>query len=194
MGKGLNSEVPTVIPTDGRDHFVINRLIVMKLRLNEHRATVAGLLVLGGCLLWALWPVLAAMADRWSSDPRYAHGYFVPMFSLALLWMRRARLDGVKPSPSTWGLAFLGLGAAVQLVGGFYRIDSIAGLAVLPYLVGLALLLGGWRILEWAWPAIGFLAFMIPLPWRVENALGPPLQFIATLVSTYVLQTLGFMA
>lgn len=116
------------------------------------------------------------------------------MFSLALLWMRRARLDGVKPSPSTWGLAFLGLGVAVQLVGGYYRIDSIEGLAVLPYLGGLALLLGGWRILEWAWPAIGFLAFMIPLPWRVENALGPPLQFIATMVSTYVLQTLGFLA
>ena len=50
------------------------------------------------------------------------------------------------------------------------------------------------RLLEWAWPSIVFLAFMIPLPWRVENALGPPLQSIATTVSTYLLQTLGFMA
>jgi exosortase len=35
---------------------------------------------------------------------------------------------------------------------------------------------------------------MIPLPWRVENALGPPLQVVATTISTYLLQTLGFMA
>ena len=97
-------------------------------------------------------------------------------------------------SKSTWGLAFVGLGAAIQLVGGYFRIGTIEGLALLPYLGGLALLLGGWRILDWAWPSIGFLAFMIPLPWRVENALGPPLQSIATMVSTYLLQTLGFMA
>ena len=58
------------------------------------------------------------------------------MFSLALLWMRRARLDGVKPSMSTWGLAFLGLGAAFQLSGGYFRIGTIEGLALLPYLGG----------------------------------------------------------
>jgi exosortase len=39
-----------------------------------------------------------------------------------------------------------------------------------------------------------FLIFMIPLPWTVENALGPPLQWLATLASTFALQTLGFMA
>jgi exosortase len=108
--------------------------------------------------------------------------------------MRRDRLDGIEPTPSSWGLAFLGLGAAVQLVCGYYRIDSMAGFALLPYLVGLVLLLGGWRVLKWAWLSIAFLVFMIPLPVRVENALGPPLQSIATAVSTYCLQTLGFMA
>jgi exosortase len=166
----------------------------MKTWINKYNTPVAFLL-LGGCLLWSLWPALAAMADRWSRDPRYAHGYFVPMFSLGLLWMRRARLRGAKPSESsTWGLAFLGLGAAFQLGGAYSWIGTLEGLALLPYLTGLALLIGGWRILDWAWPSIGFLAFMIPLPWRLENALGPPLQFLATTVSTYLLQTLGFMA
>ena len=194
MGAGFNSDVSTdcSAPIARVDRAVIQP-IVMKSRIIKQSASVAFPL-LGGCLLWSLWPALAAMADRWSSDPRYAHGYFVPMFALALLWMRRARLDGVKPSNSTWGLAFVGLGAAIQLAGGYFRIGSLEGLALLPYLGGLALLLGGWRILDWAWPSIAFLAFMIPLPWRVENALGPPLQSIATMASTYLLQTLGFMA
>ena len=134
------------------------------------------------------------MADRWSTDPRYAHGYFVPVFSLALLWIRRDRLDGLKPRRCTWGLASVGLGAGVQLAGGYFGHGTLEGLALLPYLGGIVLLLGGWRSLDWGWPSIGFLAFMIPLPWRVENALGQPLQFIATSVSTYLLQVLGFMA
>jgi exosortase len=134
------------------------------------------------------------MADRWSSDPRYAHGYFVPAFAGALLWMRRGRLNEPNAGPSTWGLAFLALGGAIQLVGGYFHTGTIEGLAILPYLGGLSLLLGGWRILGWAWPSIAFLGFMIPLPYRVETALGSPLQLIATAVSTYLLQTLGFMA
>jgi exosortase len=171
-----------------------NRLILMKQWLSQHRTLVATLLLLLGCLAWAQWPVLTEMADRWSRDPRYAHGYFVPVFSLVLLWMRRGRLDGVKPSPSIWGLALVGLGAAIELLGAYVSQGSVLGLALLPYLGGVTLLLGGWRFLEWAWPSIAFLAFMVPLPWRVENALGPPLQYVATRASTYLLQTLGFMA
>ncbi len=166
----------------------------MSVRTNKQFASILTLLLLGSCLLWATWPVIDAMVDRWSTDPRYAHGYFVPMFALALLWMRRGRLDGAERIPSGWGLSLVGLGAAIQLVGGYYRIGWIEGLAILPYIGGLSLLLGGWRHLEWAWPSIAFLAFMVPLPWRVETALGPPLQSLATAASTYVLQTLGVMA
>jgi len=187
--------------------------------LNLHKGVLISLLVLTGCLTWALWPVLIDMNGRWEGDPRYAHGYLVPMFALAMLWMRRSRLPWLKlagegakivdlpePEPATkpklrpttsgtwWGIVFVGLGAAVQLVGGYYRIGWIEGFALLPYLAGFALLLGGWPALDWAWLSIAFLVFMIPLPWRVENALGPPLQSMATAGSTYVLQTLGLMA
>src|SRR5207253_599308 len=53
---------------------------------------------------------------------------------------------------------------------------------------------GGWRALHWARPSLAFLLFMIPLPYRVEVALAQPLQRVATVSSTYVLQTLGFMS
>ena len=77
---------------------------------------------------------------------------------------------------------------------GIIAIGSIEGLALLAYLAGVARVLGGWPALRWSWPSIMFLFFMIPLPWRIENALGPPLQWLTTLVSTFTLQTLGFMA
>ena len=150
--------------------------------------------VLAVCVLWSLWPAFGSITNRWATDPRYAHGYLVPMFSLALLWMRQPHAARLQPSGSAWGLVFVGLGAALQLAGGYFRHGTLEGLALLPFLGGIVLLLGGWRILGWSWPSVAFLAFMIPLPWRVENALGPPLQSIATWASTYVLQILGLMA
>jgi exosortase len=155
---------------------------------------IVSLLALAGCLAWALWPVLVAMQARWAGDPRYAHGYLVPIFALALLWLRRGRLKPLEAAGQAWGVVIIGLGAAVQLVGGYFGTESIQGFALLPYIAGISMLLGGWPALGWAWPSIAFLVFMIPLPWRAENALGPPLQSIATAASTYLLQTLGFMA
>jgi len=155
---------------------------------------IASLAVLAVGLLWAFWPILIAMAERWSHDPRYAHGYLVPMFSLAMLWMRRSQMPGEELRANSRGLAFIALGSAILLIGGYFRQGTIEGLALLAYLAGVAMVLGGWPALRWSWPSIMFLVFMIPLPWRIENALGPPLQWLATLVSTFTLQTLGFMA
>ncbi len=67
-------------------------------------------------------------------------------------------------------------------------------MALLPCLAGLALLIGGRSALKWSWPAILFLVFMLPLPFQVESMLSHPLQRIATRVSTYALQTVGFIA
>jgi exosortase len=138
--------------------------------------------------------VIAVMAERWTNDPRYAHGYLVPLFSIALLWMRAPQIKGVQMQPSTWGLVLIALGAFFQLFGGYFRVNSCEGFSLLPYLAGVALLLGGKPMLKWAWPSIAFLIFMIPLPWSLEQAMGPPLQSLATLASTYALQTIGFMA
>jgi exosortase len=150
-----------------------------------------GLLV---CLLWAFWPMLARMAQRWVSDPQYSHGYLVPGFALWLLWFRRQHLVGVTPRFSWWGIPILLFGLGMYLAGVFYYYDSIAQAALLPALVGFCVVLGGWTALRWAWPAIGFLVFMLPLPFRLEIMLSHPLRRICTLASTYLLQTCGFPA
>ena len=173
---------------------VLRFLRTMIVRRTTLWPLIASLAVLAVGLLWAFWPILVAMAKRWSNDPRSAHGYLVPMFSLAMLWMRRSQIRGERLRSSSRGLALIALGAFILLVGGFFRQGSIEGLALLAYLAAVAMVLGGLPALRWLWPSIMFLFFMIPLPWRIENALGPPLQWLATLASTFTLQALGFMA
>jgi exosortase len=150
--------------------------------------------LLGVGLLWVYWPTLGEMVHRWSTDPRYAHGYLVPVFALVLLWLRRDRLAAVPLRPSAGGLILIGAALVLRLVGARYYLGWFEAVSLLPALAGLCVLVAGWRSLRWSWPAIAFLVFMLPLPYRIEAALSYPLQRVATKASTFALQTLGFPA
>ncbi len=152
---------------------------------------LGGLVLLA--LLWAYLPTAEELLRRWG-ESQYSHGYLVPVFALYLLWARRALIAGGPGQPSAWGLAFLVAGLALHGFGTFIFLDWLTAAAIIPCLAGLALLTGGWRALHWTWPALCFLVFMIPLPYKLEIALAHPLQRVATLASTFVLQTLGFIA
>jgi exosortase len=147
--------------------------------------------LVAAAVIWAYWPALESMGAKWWADPKYSHGYMVPIFALVLLALRRERfLDGPL-QPCWWGGAFLILGVAMRLAGMYLYFDWLEELSLLPILASVALMMGGWRALRWSWLSITFLFFMIPLPHRVDTALSQPLQQVATDASTYTLQTLG---
>jgi exosortase len=144
--------------------------------------------------LWAYWTTLLETAERWFEQPEYSHGYLVPLFSLYLLWRRRSKLSGAPLSPSWWGIAVLVAGIACRAGGVRYFYGYFDAVSLLICLAGMALVVGGRNMLRWSWPAILFLGFMVPLPYRLHIALSGQLQDIATNVSTYLLQTLGVPA
>jgi exosortase len=147
-------------------------------------------------LLGAYWLTLGGVVQRWMTDPKYSHGYLVPLFAAWLLW-RRARQSGAAPDAapgSWWGLPILAAGVAVHLAGLYVFADWLSEVSLLVCLAGLCVCVGGWPLARLAAPAIGFLAFMLPLPYRVEVSLAGPLQSLATNASAYLLQMLGFTA
>jgi exosortase len=150
--------------------------------------------VFAAALLWSVWPSLGKMAECWSSDPRYSHGFLVPLFAVYLLWLRRDMVVPATPRAVWWGVLAVAAGAALRFAGDRFYLPWVEQVTLLPWLAGTCLILGGWGALKWAAPAIAFLVFMIPLPYRVEHAVGYPLQRVATLASGYALQTLGLPA
>src|SRR5262249_53669378 len=86
---------------------------------SSRQMLVAGA-VLAVCLLWFVWPTLAELAKRWSVDPKYTHGFLVPLFSVYLLWMRRSEHHGPWLRPSWWGLAVIAAGLGVYLFGSYF--------------------------------------------------------------------------
>jgi exosortase len=145
-------------------------------------------------LLWAYWPPLVEMASKWVNDPQYSHAYFVPVFSLVLVWSRRKELAECREGAPLAGPGALLLAAAMRVAGAAVYLDWLEAISLLPALAGAVLLVWGWRGLARTWDAVAFLFFMVPLPYSAETALSHPLQRMATGSSTFLLQMLGFPA
>lgn len=150
--------------------------------------------MIGAAILWSYAPLLSDMAAKWTHDPQYSHGYLVPLFSLYLLWRSRSEAQVGPWTPSWWGLPLVLAGIGLRLAGNLLYFDWIELISLIPLLAGAVWLVAGRDALRWSWKAILFLAFMIPLPYRIETGLSAPLQSLATQASTYILQTLGLPA
>jgi exosortase len=152
----------------------------------------AGLLL--ASTLWSYLPSLADMVTRWVTDPQYSHGFLVPLFSAYLLWSRRSVLAS-SPATGHWlGVGLIGVGLVLRAAGVLLFFGWLEAVSILPCLAGCVTVLAGRKGLRWAYPAILFLLFMIPLPYAVQTAMSGSLQRTATGASTYLLVTLGVPA
>lgn len=160
---------------------------------SQRPIVLATLAALAG-VVWAYWGTLVDIGEKWATDPQYSHGFLVPLFAGYLLWRRREQLAVGGFGPRWWGVGIVLAGVGLRFVGFvFYQPWLDAG-SMLVVLVGITAAAGGRRALVWAAPALLFLAFIVPLPYRAQIMLGGSLQRAATLASTYVLQTVGVPA
>lgn len=145
------------------------------------------LLLIGfGNTLWQL-------TDYWA-DPQYSHGYLVPLGALIWFYLKWEPIGDV-PTAERWiGLALMAVGLAIWLLASYIGYPYFEMLAFLPAIFGVFLLVGGLKIMRWAGPGLAMLIFMYPLPGFVTRALLVPLNKIATMASTFCIQTFGIAA
>lgn len=146
--------------------------------------------ILTAILVYTYWNSLVTVSGTWDS-PQYSHGYLVPLFAAALLWMRRQSFEDV-PSWHRWlGLGVIAVSIGLRIVATRNVLFTVDFASFVPALLGVFILVGGLKALRWAGPPIVFLVFMFPLPRVLVDNLLRPLQLIATKCSLFALQTLG---
>src|ERR1700722_4296629 len=106
----------------------------------SHLAIMAGL---GGCLLWAYWPTLLALENRWANDPQSSHGFLVPLFAAIVLWTRRSTFSTEPGAVNAGGLVVICAAALLRLGGASIYIDWFDCFSLLFSLVGVGVLAGG---------------------------------------------------
>lgn len=157
-------------------------------------SVLVGAIVLVAVLVWSYAVPMSQLVWRWWNEPDYLYGFLVPAFSVWVLWYRREDFSGIVLKGSWWGLSLLALCAVMRWASVYFFFILLDPLSIVPCLAGLVLLVGGWQALRWAGPPIAFLVFMVPLPGFVAGLLSHPLQRIGTIVSCYILQTVGIPA
>jgi exosortase len=142
---------------------------------------------------WFHWSSLRHLTGTWWHEEDYQHGFFVPLFSLVLLWLRRDMMPS-SAQGTWWGLPLFAVWALMRWVAIYFNYESLPEMSLLPFMAAMTLFVGGWQGLLWAWPAITFLIFMMPLPAFIQGVASAALQHMATFVSCWVIQTLGIPA
>ena len=135
--------------------------------------------------------ILSGLVVNWWTDPNFSHGFFVPLFSLFIVWKDRKKLAVIPRQPTWVGLVVIS-GALLVLIVGVLGAELFLSRSSLVLLVaGLILYFAGWsyfRFLLFPW-AVLFL--MIPIPVVIYNQIAFPLQFLASRLAASLLGFLG---
>lgn len=160
-------------------------------RMKEIPTGLWAAILVGAAIIAAYLPCVTDLVRTWWDEPNYSHGFLVAPIAAMILWQRRDRLNtiAIRPSLAGW-LAVVGL--LVVRAWLYQKNEMWMEQASIPAMVAaLVLAFGGWRLLWWALPGVVFLAFLLPLPPRINVIMAGPLQTMATSASTAVLQATG---
>jgi exosortase len=152
---------------------------------SDKRPALAAALV--GALLLALsYPTLRWLVNEWLTNDYYSHGWLVLPVSVYLAWRQWPKGER---TPANLGLIPLSAGLLGYLVALLNKAHFLAALALILLLAGLVWFFLGARALRRLAFPLGFLVFMVPLPF-VERA-SLPLQLLTGSCSTAVAQLVG---
>lgn len=136
--------------------------------------------ILIGLAILVYAPILAYMVDQWSWDDDYSHGFLIVPLAAWFAWERVPKLRRVEFSGSWLGLIPLAVGTLTLLVGRLGIELMNMRISFVFTVIGLVLLLLGYRAFRiLAFPLL-FLFLMVPLPTSVVNVVAFPLQLMAT--------------
>ncbi len=146
---------------------------------------------LTGLCVWIYWPDLLELVSVWQTNDDYSHGFLVVPIALFFLYVRRDKYPGIWGVPGWGGVLLLAVALLVRFAGQRFFLTPLAGWSLILWLGGACWVMGGRRFFYWVLPSLIFLFFMVPLPFQAEHMMSWPLQRMATMISTWMLQLVG---
>jgi exosortase len=139
---------------------------------------------------WLYGPLALQLARQWWTDPNYTHGFFVPAFSLFLIWERRGKLAELGVEPAWSGLIVLLVALSALTLGTVASGPFLPRLSFLLLISGMVVFLAGWQYLAAISFPLAFLVLMIPSSTLLEQ-ITFPLQIVASKTATFLLAMIG---
>jgi len=158
-------------------------------QLSKYQLGLFVVLLLGIAVIYA--DIFQGLYFDWMDDPNYSHGLLVPIISGYFIWQQREELEKLDIKPATSGIVLV-IFALLILFAGVAAQEYFSKRASLVFLLaGVVLFLLGWQWLKSLALPVGFLFFMIPLPYIVYDAMAFPLKLFVAKFSVIALKLMG---
>lgn len=149
------------------------------------------IVLLAGCFLSFFHPTIVDLANDWSTNDNYSHGYLIPFITGYMLWKKREELAAIPPAPTWWGLVFLAGAILLHVAGNIGAELFTMRFSMVLCVAGLALSILGPALTRRMAVPLAYLVFMIPLPAIIWNQLAFPLQLFAAQCTAEVVRAIG---
>jgi len=160
------------------------------IRANHIKTAVIALLLL---IIYS--PTISWLMDRWSAhDSYYSHGFLVPLVSLYVLWIKRAKLSKMRLKPAAWGVWLILGGLLLHLASALLRVYFTSAFSMIPVIAGLVVYFCGVAVFRETLFAILFLAFMMPLPLVTIVGITFKMKMFAAYWANKVINAMGIRA
>lgn len=135
--------------------------------------------------------MLVPLVRQWVDDGDMGHGFFVPVVSLYIAWLRRDDILAATGTRNYLGLLVMAWAGFQFLAGHLAAENFLYRTSIILSLGGICLYLGSWRLLKVVAFPLCLLFFMVPLPSVIYNRITFPLQLFASRAAEFSLLVLG---
>jgi len=124
-----------------------------------------------------------------------SHGLLIFAFGVYIFWVKRHEVANLSAVPAPWsGTVLTVLGGLGYLAGRFTGTWSLEGISLIVTVLGLALLLGGKRVLVFSSLPVGYMIFMFPFFDELLGGISIHLQLITAWLASGMLKLVGMPA
>lgn len=135
--------------------------------------------------------IVPDMVQQWYDDENYSHGFLVPIIAGWFLWQRRESLKHIVVAPANSGLLVIFYGLLQLLIAWLGTEYFTMRSSLIIVLIGVILFWFGKATLKTLALPLGYLIFMIPIPYIVYDSVAFPLKLFVTKVSVFFLELIG---
>jgi exosortase len=152
---------------------------------------LVGALVMGALGVWATLPAWKDILFIAMNDEEANHLFLVPVVVAWMVSARRARLRFFTPGGTVVGPVIVALGWFASNYGFNNAVQSLWHAGAVAVVVGCVLSVIGVTALIRFFPAFLVLAFLIPVPGSIRQAIAVPLQTATAVVTEALLEIVG---
>jgi exosortase len=131
------------------------------------------------------------MVIDWADKKEYSHGFLIPLISGYIIWSKRETLRNIPLMPDVKGLFILGAGIFLLILGDIAFEPFTRRFSLIVTILGLIYFLFGSKMCKVLLFPIGYLFFMIPLPYILIKSIAVNLRLISAKVTYGVLNSFG---